>query len=103
MSIRNLLQETIEILDRHGLSLDDIRFIHTTYGDFVPSMGGRKFLNVDYDASYGSVHIDLNLKLVGDDWWLERHEYDGSEWWEFKKLPVFGKKVSRFVTPVSDY
>lgn len=25
--------------------------------------------------------------VVGDDWWLERHEYDGSEWWEFKRLP----------------
>lgn len=25
--------------------------------------------------------------IVGDDWWMERHEYDGSEWWEFKELP----------------
>jgi len=25
---------------------------------------------------------------VGDDWWLERHEYDGSEWWVFQKLPI---------------
>jgi hypothetical protein len=25
--------------------------------------------------------------VIGSDWWLERHEYDGSEWWEFKSLP----------------
>lgn len=24
---------------------------------------------------------------MGDDWWLERHEYDGSEWFELKELP----------------
>ena len=24
---------------------------------------------------------------VGDNWWLERAEYDGSEWWEFKTIP----------------
>ena len=98
----NLLQETIEILDQHGLTLNDIRFIHTSCGDFIPSQGGRKFLDVDYDSGFGTFHIDLNLKLVGDNWWLERHEYDGSEWWEFKKLPTFGKKVSRFVTPFAD-
>ena len=29
----------------------------------------------------------MDLLIVGDDWWLERHEYDGAEWWEFKTLP----------------
>lgn len=24
---------------------------------------------------------------MGDDWWLERHEYDGSEWFELKECP----------------
>jgi hypothetical protein len=27
----------------------------------------------------------LDLIIVGDNWWLERKEYDGSEWFEFKK------------------
>jgi hypothetical protein len=29
----------------------------------------------------------LKIIVVGKDWWLERHEYDGSEWWEFKTMP----------------
>lgn len=29
----------------------------------------------------------MSLKIVGDNWWLERHEYDGAEWFEFKTLP----------------
>ena len=43
--------------------------------------------NVEYDESYGAQEVADDLLVVGDDWWLERHEYDGSEWWEFKKIP----------------
>ena len=31
--------------------------------------------------------------LVGDGWWIERFEYDGSEWWEFKTIPIEKSKV----------
>lgn len=31
--------------------------------------------------------------LVGDGWWIERAEYDGSEWWEFKTIPTEKDKV----------
>lgn len=33
-------------------------------------------------------YVATDLVLVGDDWWIERAEYDGSEWWEFKSIPV---------------
>jgi len=26
--------------------------------------------------------------VVWDDWWVEREEYDGSERWNFKELPI---------------
>ena len=44
--------------------------------------------NIYYDSGYGSNEIPMNLVIVGDNWWLERAEYDGSEWWEFKTLPI---------------
>ena len=37
---------------------------------------------------FGGAEVNENLFVVGADWWLERHEYDGSEWWEFKTLPT---------------
>ena len=43
--------------------------------------------NFKYDRGYVGQEIHGGLKVVGDDWWLERGEYDGSEWWEFKSLP----------------
>ena len=43
--------------------------------------------NYDYNGSYGSNYIKLDFKIIGKDWWLERSEYDGAEWWEFKSFP----------------
>ena len=55
--------------------------------------------NFDYDNDFGGNEIKLSLKVVGDDWWLERGEYDGSEWWEFKTQP---RKPEMQRTPVAD-
>jgi len=43
---------------------------------------------VEYDSGYGATKVAKDLVIVGEDWWLERCEYNGSEWWEFKTLPV---------------
>jgi hypothetical protein len=82
-----LLTETNEALRDAGKTCDDVRFIITdkqcgTWAEFT------KIANFNYDDGYGGNEIYLSLKIVGDDWWLERGEYDGSEWWEFKTLPV---------------
>jgi hypothetical protein len=26
--------------------------------------------------------------VVGDSWWMTRHEYDGSEYWQFHTIPT---------------
>lgn len=44
---------------------------------------------VDYDSSYGGEVINRGLKIVFNDGsWIERHEYDGSEWFELKRIPT---------------
>lgn len=38
---------------------------------------------------------------MGEDWWLERYEYDGAEEWVYKsypKKPLEQKSVKRLVT-----
>lgn len=40
----------------------------------------RKAMDFDYDNGYGSQEIDGQVMLC-DGTWLERREYDGSEWW----------------------
>ena len=42
----------------------------------------------EYDYRGEVVEIKTNLKILDDNQWLEREEYDGEEWWEFKTLPT---------------
>jgi hypothetical protein len=82
----NLLKETIEKLYSHDKTPQDVLYVvsrdcKATWEDFV------ELADFEYDAGYGGAEIDSGLYIVGDNWWLERHEYDGSEWWEFKTLP----------------
>ena len=43
--------------------------------------------NFFYDNGYGGNEIPMDLIVVGKDFWLERHTYDGAEWWEYKEIP----------------
>lgn len=87
----NLLEETKEILNENGKKLDDIIWIGSNK-HFVNKETFIKLADVDYDDGYGSPEVATNLLIVGDNWWLERHEYDGSEWWEFKEILIKPEK-----------
>ena len=84
----NFKEETLEVLTRHGRTIRDIRWIGDNSGERTTDV--EKFfnsINFKYDDGYGGVAISQSLVIVGDDWWLERGEYDGAEWWEFKTIP----------------
>ena len=84
----NLLKETLEILKENGKSITDIKWIGGDDWSLSPDeVDIKTVINFDYDDGFGWVEIEEDFVVVGDDWWLERHEYDGSEWWEFKTLP----------------
>lgn len=84
----NLLDETLEYLEEYGKTLDDVLYIQ---GDDF-EITKENFVSVatytDYDSSYGAQHVPKDLVLVGEDWWIERYEYDGAEWWIFKSIPA---------------
>lgn len=87
----NLLKETKEILKDNKKNIDDIVWVGTNKY-FIDKETFIKLANIDYDDGYGSPKVATNLLIVGDNWWLERHEYDGAEWWEFKKIPLKPEK-----------
>ena len=96
----NLKQETLECLASHGKTWADVRWIGHKNGNV--KIHPDYFLEIadkEYDDGYGGQEVNASLVIVGDGWWLERHEYDGSEWFEFKCPPVlaadakFGKGV----------
>jgi hypothetical protein len=44
-------------------------------------------LNFEYDNGYGGQILHGIVWLMEDNTWIERGEYDGSEWWEYRKCP----------------
>ena len=95
----NLKTETVEILKRHNKTIEDIKFI-CSCDDNIPIE--MFFIKADreYDSGFGGAEVDECLMIVGDNWWLERVEYDGSEWWEFKTIPQMpDRKLDYTYTP----
>ncbi len=90
--MNTLLEETRKELEQHDKTFNDVIFIgdngrHT-------KMSVDKFIeyaNIEYNNGYGIEEINTDLILVGKDFWLERHSYDGSEWWEYKSIPDISK------------
>lgn len=95
----NFLEETIRCLECHGKTEKDVRWVgrgfgvvaghwlypepyKTTWEDF------RSKADFCYDYNYGIEYIPLDLILVGEDFWLEREEYDGLEHWAYRTMPT---------------
>lgn len=90
MRKKNLLIETLDDLHNCGFTEADVRWVGSDDGGY--SLGWAEFAEIAqktvYDAGYGSADIALDLVVVGDTWWLERSENDGSEEWVFKTIPI---------------
>jgi hypothetical protein len=90
--MRNLWEETIKELADHKKSFDDV--IAICGNDFqITKEDFEKYSKTNYDSGYGAPEVAEDLLIIGVDFWLERHEYDGSEWWEFKQMPTRYKEL----------
>lgn len=83
----NLLKETLDTLQENGKSPADVKWVQFK-GFFCSWEEFAAAADFDYNNGYGGAEVTVSLRIVGKGWWLERGEYDGSEWWEFKTLPT---------------
>lgn len=88
MSQINLFKETEELLKSCKKTSSYVEWCGLWGECYCSWEEFTKVSNFEYDNGWGGNEISSKLIVVGKDWWLERHEYDGSEWWEYKKLPV---------------
>jgi hypothetical protein len=102
MSRINLLKETIEDLTINGRVETEVVWV----GNEEYRCSWEQFAEVakdeNYDNGFGGANIATDLLVVGKDFWLERHEYDGSEWWEYKELPKMPTQEFKPTTFVGD-
>lgn len=64
-----------------------LNYTNEQYDKFIES------LDFEYDAGYGGQELYGNVWFENGTW-LERGEYDGSEWWEHKVIPEIPKECN---------
>lgn len=89
----NLYEETMKVLKENGKSLNDIKFIRGDDFDITVDNFIEVAKKTDYNAGFGAAEVATDLKIVGEDWFLQRREYVGSEWWEFTTIPTRTNKI----------
>jgi hypothetical protein len=101
----NLLFETIRALKEYGKTPEDIEFFQAVGGalelktcDWAGFVAYAETHFASYYPGHGSQEVPAALVIVGSNWWLERSEYDGAEWWSFKQKPEPHRKVRKVRT-----
>ena len=84
----NLWEETTKILSKYGKTFDDVLFIQGNNFEITKDNFEIVAKYTNYNTGFGAQRVATDLVLVGKDWWIERGEYDGSEWWDFKAIPL---------------
>lgn len=86
--LTNLLEETLNVMKSCNKDWGDIDFIAFKDNMTISVADFKKRANAEYDSGFGGAEVHENLVIVFKDGsWLERAEYDGFEWWEYKKTP----------------
>lgn len=102
--MENLKNETLYKLHANGKKKSDVKWVGCE--EFcIPVEDFWKLADREYDGGFGAAEVATDLLVVGDGWWLERHEYDGSEWWEYKecpRMPEEERKVERVMSGMWD-
>lgn len=73
-------------IDKHAIKVTQTNYPKTIQLGDVREIKAENLPKIDLLIG-GSPQVAEDLLIVGDTWCLERHEYDGSEWWEYKELP----------------
>lgn len=83
----NLWRETIRVLEEHGKTFENVEYIQGEDFGITKENFEKVAKKSNYNSGFGSAKVAEDLVVVGDNWWIERHDYDGNEWWEYKEKP----------------
>lgn len=88
--MKNALEELKEVLEKNNKTTDNIIAIRVILespkNDDIAIYTLEDLKDVNYDDGFGSQNL-YGIILLDDNDWLERVEYDGSEWWECRRNP----------------
>lgn len=92
--MRNFLEETIEEIKCNGRKEEDVMFVGSIDGEYRMTWNSfKEKANFFYDCGYGAQEIATDLIVYFyDGSYMDRREYDGSEWWEYHGLLNFSEE-----------
>lgn len=93
--MENFKQETVDVLNKFKKNIEDVKWCGSEEWGYFSIQEFLEIADFDYSSGFGSQKIAKDLLIVGTDWWLERREYDGSEWWEFNTFPLKPEKANK--------
>lgn len=85
-------------MEDNGKSKDDVLWCGSKEFGWFSFDDFTEIASIEYSSGYGGQEIAKDLVIAGKDFWLERVEYDGSEWWEFKTTP---EKPNKYCKPIT--
>ena len=86
--MKNLLEETLQVLAKHGLAMEDVVWTGIPeIGYLTPCGFEDEASKVRYVPGALERTIPDGLVVVGGDWWLSRYPGIGLECWVFNKMP----------------
>jgi len=89
--MNNLYREILE-----QIKIKDIDYILIDNKEIDKSWFLKQAKRIDYDSGFGGEVINQDLVIVlKDGSYLDRREYDGSEWFELNKTPKIKSKISK--------
>lgn len=95
----NLKEETLEVLHNNGKRRSDVKYV--CGDDFrISREQFWELADTEYDP-YGAPEIATDLTIIGEDFWMERSEYEGSELWDFHTMPDTTGLPIRKITALS--
>lgn len=81
----NLLKETQGVLVANNKSMDDVVWVGSRDG-YITLETFVDLANSEYSSGFGAQEVASDLIIVGENWWMTRIEYDGSERWDFHSM-----------------
>ena len=94
----NARQELLTILDNIDKTPSDISWmlVYTAdYSDISEAFTSIDQLDFTYDSGYGTQKL-FGVVFFNNNTWLERGEYDGSEWWDYITTPTLEQWRERY-------
>lgn len=94
----NARQELLTILDNIDKTPSDISWmlVYTAdYSDISEAFTSIDQLDFTYDSGYGTQKL-FGVVFFNDNTWLDRGEYDGSEWWDYITTPTLEQWRERY-------